>query len=93
MGLVKHTAFLKQVWFDVALGGRTRAEIGLPTAVDCRFILNGDDNVESVLVKHRRAWTNADEIAEAHSLDDVDVYNHRGPMSLRWIYVHMIYVP
>ena len=39
LGLVKHAAFAERVWFDVALAGRTRAEIGLPTSVDDSFIL------------------------------------------------------
>ena len=90
LGLVKHAAFAERVWFDVALAGRTRAEIGLPTAVDDSFILTDDDTIESVLAQYRRAWTNADEIAAAYSLDNLAMHNRRGPLSLRWIYVHMI---
>ena len=90
LGLVKHAAFAERVWFDVALAGRTRAEIGLPTSVDDSFILTDDDTIESVLAHYRQAWTNADEIAAAYSLDDLAMHNRRGPLSLRWIYVHMI---
>ena len=90
LGLVKHAAFAERVWFDVALAGRTRAEIGLPTSVDDSFILTDDDTIESVLAQYRQAWTNADEIAVAYSLDDLAMHNRRGPLSLRWIYVHMI---
>ena len=90
LGLVKHAAFAERVWFDVALAGRTRAEIGLPTSVDDSFILTDDDTIESVLAQYRRAWTNSDEIAAAYSLDDLAMHNRRGPLSLRWIYVHMI---
>ena len=90
LGLVKHAAFAERVWFDVALAGRTRAEIGLPQAVDDSFILTDDDTIESVLAQYRQAWTNADEIAAAYSLDDLAMHNRRGPLSLRWIYVHMI---
>jgi hypothetical protein len=78
------------VWFDVALAGRTRAEIGLPAAVDDSFILTDDDTIESVLARYRKAWTDADEIAAAYSLDDLAMHNRRGPLSLRWIYLHMI---
>jgi Protein of unknown function (DUF664) len=90
LGLVKHAAFAERVWFDVALAGRTRAEIGLPKAVDDSFILTDEDTIESVLAQYRQAWTNADEIAAAYSLDDLAMHNRRGPLSLRWIYVHMI---
>jgi len=90
LGLVKHAAFAERVWFDVALAGRTRAEIGLPKSVDDSFILTDDDTIESVLAQYRQAWTNADEIAAAFSLDDLAMHNRRGPLSLRWIYLHMI---
>jgi hypothetical protein len=90
LGLVKHAAFAERVWFDVALAGRTRAEIGLPKTVDESFTLTDGDTVESVLAQYRQAWANADEIASAYSLDDLAMHNRRGPLSLRWIYVHMI---
>jgi hypothetical protein len=90
LGLVKHAAFVERVWFDVALAGRTRAEIGLPEAVDDSFILTDDDTLASVLAQYRQAWAHADEIAAAFSLDDIAMHNRRGPLSLRWIYVHMI---
>lgn len=90
LGLVKHATFVERVWFDVALAGRTRVELGLPAARDVSFILTDDDTIESVLTQYRQAWTNADEIAAAYSLDDLAMHNRRGPLSLRWIYVHMI---
>ena len=90
LGLVKHAAFAERVWFDVALAGHTRAEIGLPKTVDDSFTLTDDDTIRSVLAQYRQAWTNADEIAAAYSLDDLAMHNRRGPLSLRWIYLHMI---
>lgn len=90
LGLVKHAAFAERVWFDVALAGRTRAEIGLPVSVDDSFVLTDDDTVESVLAQYRQAWADADEIAAAFSLDDLAMHNRRGPLSLRWIYLHLI---
>ena len=80
LGLVKHAAFAERVWFDVALAGRTRAEIGLPRTVDDSFVLTDDDTIESVRAEYRRAWTNAEEIAAAYSLDDLAVHNRRGPL-------------
>jgi hypothetical protein len=90
LGLVKHATFAERVWFDVALAGRTRAEIGLPKEVDDSFTLTDDDTNESVLTLYRQAWANADKIAAAYSLDDLAMHNRRGPLSLRWIYVHLI---
>ncbi|MBA2640964.1 MAG: DinB family protein [Nocardioidaceae bacterium] len=90
LGLVKHAAFAERVWFDVALAGRTRAAMGLPEAVDESFVLTDEDTVESVAAQYRQAWADADEIAASFSLDDLAIHNRRGPLTLRWIYVHMI---
>ncbi|MEJ7771128.1 MAG: DinB family protein [Geodermatophilaceae bacterium] len=90
LGLVKHAAFAERVWFDVALAGRTRAESGLPDAVDDSFILTDDDTVESVLAQYRKTWADTHDISAAFSLDDLALHNRRGPLSLRWIYLHMI---
>jgi len=59
LGLDKHAAFVERVWFDVALAGRTREEMGLSTAVGDSFILTDDDTIESVLAQYRQAWANA----------------------------------
>ena len=32
----------------------------------------------------------SDEIAASFSLDDLAMHNRRGPLSLRWTYLHMI---
>jgi len=49
-----------------------------------------EDTVESVAAQYRQAWADADEIAASFSLDDLAIHNRRGPLTLRWIYVHMI---
>ena len=90
LGLVKHAVFVERVWFDVALAGRTRADIGLPTVVQESFVLTDEDTVESVLAQYRQAWEDADDIAASFLLDDLATHNRRGPLSLRWIYLHMI---
>jgi hypothetical protein len=43
-----------------------------------------------VLASYRQAWAEADEIAAAYTLDDLAVHNRRGPLTLRWIYAHMV---
>jgi hypothetical protein len=90
LGLVKHAAFAERVWFDVALAGRTRAEAGIPNDVDASFRLDDEDTIESVLAAYRQACADADRIAAAYSLDDLALHNRRGPLTLRWIYAHMI---
>lgn len=90
LGLVKHAAFAERIWFAVTLGGRTRTELGLPAVVDDSFVLTGDDTVESVRAGYLQAGADADVTAAAFGLDDVAVHYRRGPVSLRWIYLHMV---
>ena len=90
LGLVKHAAFVERVWFDVALAGRTRAEVGIPDSAEESFELRDDDTVESVNALYRQAWAISLRVAAAHGLDDLALHNRRGPLSLRWIYLHLI---
>lgn len=89
LGLVKHAAFVERVWFDVALAGLTRAQIGIPETVDESFTLTDEDTVESTLADYRQACTDSERTAAAFALDDLAMHNRRGPLSLRWIYLHM----
>ena len=90
LSLVKHCTFVERVWFEVAFEGRTREELGLPAEVDDSFDLADDDTVESVRAGYLAAVATAEEIAARYSLDDVALHNRRSPMSLRWIYLHLI---
>ena len=90
LGLVKHATFVERVWFDVALVGHTRTELGLPETVEESFALDDGDTVESVRSDYLAAWADSDAIAAAHTLDGLALHNRRGPLSLRWIYLHMI---
>ena len=90
LGLVKHAIFVEKVWFHVALAGRTRAELGLPEHPNESFVLDDSDTIESVLAGYRQACAEADEIAAGFELDDCAQHNRRGPLTLRWIYVHLV---
>lgn len=90
LGLVKHATFVERVWFEVAIEGRTRTEIGLPEDSEDSFELTAEDTVESVQAGYRQAWRSAEEIAAGHALDDLALHNRMSPMSLRWILLHII---
>ena len=90
LGLAKHATFIEKVWFDEAISCRSREEIGIPQTPDESFDLDDGDTVESV----RRAYDEACEAsrratADLH-LDDLVHGNRRGPLPLRWIYLHML---
>lgn len=90
IALVKHAAFAEKVWFQASLLGRSRAEIGIPDEVDDSFFVGDDETVESVIAEFRASNAASREIAASYSLDDQALHNRRGPLSVRWIYVHLI---
>lgn len=90
LGLVKHATFVERVWFDEAVTGRSRSEIGIPASPDESFILDPDDTIESVLAAHREACAASREAISGLGLDDVVTGNRRGPLPLRWVYLHML---
>jgi hypothetical protein len=90
LGLVKHVTWAEQVWFHVSLGGRTRDELGIPHENDPSWEVADADTVGSVLAEYRRVCAEAREIASAYALDDLVLHNRRGPLTLRWLYLHMI---
>jgi Protein of unknown function (DUF664) len=90
LGIVKHCSFVEKAWFHVSLAGRSREEVGIPDDGEESWLLEESDTVESVLAGYRAAWAEADELAAPYDLDDLAVHNRRGPLTLRWIYVHMV---
>ena len=66
-----------------------RADLGLPDTVDENFVLEPEDTVDSALGAFHAACRRSREVAAAHDLDEQFPW-HRGPVSLRFIYLHMI---
>ena len=91
LGLVKHATFVEKVWFDEAVTCRSRAEIGIPATSDESFILHGDDTIAGVLqLAHREACLSSRRATSSLGLDD-RVYGYwRGPLPLRWVYLHVL---
>jgi len=90
LAIVKHAVFVEKVWFHVSLAGRSRTDVGIPEAAEDSWRLTDDDTVETVRSAYRQAWAEADRIASTHDLDDLARHNRRGPLTLRWIYLHMV---
>ncbi|GGS56276.1 hypothetical protein GCM10010171_59060 [Actinokineospora fastidiosa] len=90
LGLVKHAVFVEKVWFDESISGRTRAELGLPQTPDESFILDDTDTVESVRQAHREACEASRRAVAGMDLDDLVHHNRRGPLPLRWVYLHVL---
>jgi hypothetical protein len=90
LGLVKHATFVEKVWFDEAVTGRPRAEIGIPATPDESFILDDDDTIATVQRAHREACESSHRAASSLGPDDMVYGNRRGPLPLRWVYLHML---
>ena len=90
LGLVKHATFVEKVWFDEAVTRRSRAEIGLPATPDESFILDVDDSIATVQAAHRDACAASRRATASLQLDDTIHGNRRGPLPLRWVYLHML---
>jgi len=90
LGLVKHAAFVERVWFQVSLLGRSRRELGVPEDIDDSFRLAASDSVASVIEDFRAACAESRAAAAGYGLDDLVLHNRRGPLTLRWVYAHMI---
>ena len=90
LGLVKHATFVEKVWFDEAVTCRSRAEIGIPATPDESFILDDHDTIAAVQQAHREACQASRRAASSLGLDDIVRGNRRGPIPLRWVYLHML---
>ncbi|KAB1947202.1 DinB family protein [Micromonospora sp. ALFpr18c] len=90
LGLVKHATFVEKVWFDEAVTCRSRAEIGIPATPDESFILDDGDTIATIQRAHREACEASRRATASLGLDDVLRGNRRGPLPLRWVYLHVL---
>jgi hypothetical protein len=90
LGLVKHATFVEKVWFDEAVTCRSRAEIGIPATPGESFVLDDSDTIATVQQAHRETCEASRRATASLGLDDVVRGNRRGPLPLRWVYLHML---
>jgi hypothetical protein len=90
LGLVKHVTFVERVWFEEAITGRSRVELGRPASAEDSFLLSPADTIGSVRQAHSEACAHSRRATASLSLDDVVSGNRRGPLPMRWIYLHVL---
>lgn len=90
LGLVKHVTFVERVWFEEAVTCRSRAELGLAVDPDESFDLLESDTIDSVRSAYLEACAASRRAVAGLGLDDVLRGNRRGPLPLRWIYLHVL---
>ena len=90
LGLVKHATFVEKVWFDEAVTCRSRDELGIPDGPDDSFDLHDNDTIATVRQAHREACKASRKAVAALDLSDLLHGNRRGPLPLRWVYLHVL---
>jgi hypothetical protein len=89
LGVIAHLTEVEYNWFDEVFAGHPQR----PDPVMHRgFQLSSDDTVASIVEEYRAACAVARVIASKATLDDVSVHASTawGPVTLRWIYIHLI---
>ncbi len=90
LGLVKHATFVERVWFGEAVTARSRAESGIVAGPDESFELEPHDTIESVSQAYRAAVRDSAAAVAGFTLDTMVLGNRRGPLPLRWVYLHVL---
>lgn len=90
LGLVKHAAFVERVWFGHRIAGQSRESVGIPDEIDDSFRLDEADTIASIRADFMAACERSRTIALEHP-DFAETFPWRyGPVSIGFIYVHMI---
>lgn len=90
LGLVKHAAFVELVWFNEAITCRSRAEIGCAPGPDESFELEPADSIAAVRAAYEQVCVASRAAAAGLGIDELVNGNRRGPLPMRWIYLHVL---
>jgi hypothetical protein len=90
LGLVKHASYAETVWFNEAITGRSRQELGIPPTAAEAFTLTEEDTIEFIRRAHDTACEASRRATASLDLDDVLQGHRMGPLPLRWIYLHCL---
>jgi hypothetical protein len=90
LGLVKHATFVEKVWFDEAVTCRSRQELGIQATPDESFDLTEDDTIATIQGAYRQACSRSRRAVAGLGLDEMLHGNRRGPLPLRWVYLHVL---
>jgi len=91
IGLVKHAAAVERAWFQHYLGGQPREQIaGNARGDTASWEVGDDETIATVTAEYDQACAESRRIAADADLDHTVPHDRLGPVSLRWIYVHMI---
>ena len=90
LGLLKHATFLQTVWYQEAITGTSRTQLGQPESVEDSFEVAATDTIETVRADYDEACATGRAVAAAPDLDEVVSGHRMGPMTLRWIQLQVL---
>jgi hypothetical protein len=90
LGLVSHAAAVERNWFQHHLGGKPREEITGNARGDAPSWDVAGQTIAGVIAEFDRACAASRQIAAGFTLGQTVPRDQLGPVSVRWIYVHMI---
>jgi hypothetical protein len=91
IGLVKHAAAVERGWFQHYLAGLRREQIAGNARGDAAsWEVGASEAVADVIAEYEESCAESRRIAAGFALDHTVPHDRLGPVSLRWIYVHMI---
>jgi hypothetical protein len=85
-GLLAHLALVEDNWFQRVLTGSAPPGIG----DDGGWAVSEEDTVRGLVAAYEAECARSRATAARYALDDTGTHPSLGPVSLRWIYVHMI---
>lgn len=93
-GLLRHLRRVEMSWFEHRLAQTPLDELPYLKWVfeepERDFLVQSGDTVASLINEYEAQCQRSRAIAAGFSLEDVVPHPEKGPLSLRWIYVHMI---
>ncbi len=89
-GLVGHLTVVERNWFERVLAQDPAMAPPSEEDADRSFAVGDDDTVEALIAAYEQACARSRSIAARFPLDHEVPHEQIGPISLRWIYIHMI---
>ena len=93
-GLLKHLRQVEFDWFHMVLAQRPESDLPITPLPDdppdVEFIMAPGETLEGLITDYQTACAHSRGIAAEFGLDDTAPHRGLGPVSLRWIYIHLI---
>jgi uncharacterized damage-inducible protein DinB len=91
LGLVRHVADTERAWFRRRIGGQELPEVyAREDRPDAAFEEASAEGAEDAFARLAEEWEQARKAVAGASLDDQFTHEQVGPISVRWVYSHMI---